>query len=475
MERMYRFCFGFACGIDSSKSPTYNDMAIITGRRAFIIFDFLKKIEKNFIKRQSPARLISLGFAAVILIGAILLKLPVSIRDGAVVSWIDALFTSTSAVCVTGLIVVDTAEHFTVFGRTIVALLIQIGGLGVTSVGVGLILAAGKRIGYKERILVKEALNVSGIKGMVLLVKSVLLVTLCFEGAGAVLSYIVFVQDYPPLDALGISLFHSVAAFNNSGFDILGGLTNLIPYQDNVLLNMTTSGLIIFGGLGFLVILDIVRKRSFKKLSLHSKVVIVMTVSLLAVGTLALKCTENITWLGAWFQSVSSRTAGFSSYPIGEFTSAGLFVLTILMFIGASPGSTGGGIKTSTFFVILDIIKSTATNQHCTAFKRKISDKVVFKAFIITILSGMVVCVSTFVMCILEPQCTFMQLLFECTSAFGTVGLSTGITPGLSVAGKLVIILTMFIGRTGALTIVTLWSFKQPTSAVYTEENITIG
>lgn len=430
---------------------------------------------KNFFKNQSPARLITLGFAFVILAGTILLKLPVSVRDGAGVSWIDALFTSTSAVCVTGLIAIDTAEHFTVFGRTVVAVLIQIGGLGVTSVGVGIILAAGKRIGFKERLLVKEALNVNGFKGMVVLVKYVLIMTLCFETAGTILSYLVFVQKYSPLDALGISMFHSVAAFNNSGFDILGGLKNLIPYQDNVLLNLTTCGLIIFGGLGFLVILDIIRNRCFKKLCLHSKSVIVTSIALIVTGTVLLKCTENITWLGAFFQSVSARTAGFSTYPIGKFTSAGLFILTILMFIGASPGSTGGGIKTSTLFVLLNSVKSTATNQHCTAFRRKIPDKVVFKAFMITFLSLMVVSISTLVMCVLEPEYSFLQLLFECTSAFGTVGLSTGITPDLGTAGKLVIILTMFIGRLGTLTIITMWSFKQPANAVYTEENITIG
>ena len=430
---------------------------------------------KNFFKNQSPARLITLGFAFVILTGTVLLKLPVSVRDGAEVSWINALFTSTSAVCVTGLIAIDTAEHFTVFGRTIVAMLIQIGGLGVTSVGVGIILAAGKKVGFKERLLVKEAMNVSGFKGMVVLVKYVLLMTLCFETAGAALSYIVFVQKYSPLDALGISVFHSVAAFNNSGFDILGGLQNLIPYQDNVLLNLTTCGLIIFGGLGFLVILDILRNRCFKKLCLHSKVVILTSIVLIVTGAVLLKCTENITWLGAFFQSVSARTAGFSSYPIGSFTTAGLFILTILMFIGASPGSTGGGIKTSTLFVLLNIVKSTATNQHCTAFRRRIPDKVVFKAFMITFLSLMVVSISTLVMCVLEPGYSFIQLLFECTSAFGTVGLSTGITPDLSTVGKLVIILTMFIGRLGTLTIITMWSFKQPANAVYTEENITIG
>ena len=198
--------------------------------------------------------------------------------------------------------------------------------------------------------------------------------TLCFEGVGAVLSFLVFVQKYSPLDALGISMFHSIAAFNNSGFDILGGLTNLIPYQGNVLLNLTTCGLIIFGGLGFLVILDVLKNRNFRRLSLHSKAVIFTSVVLLAVGTLSLKCTEDITWLGAFFQSVSARTAGFSTYPIGSFTSAGLFILTILMFIGASPGSTGGGIKTVHclyFSILLKVRQQTSTVLRLSGKSRK--------------------------------------------------------------------------------------------------------
>lgn len=429
----------------------------------------------KFFKKQSPGRLIALGFALVILVGALILMLPVSVNDGVEVSFINALFTSTSAVCVTGLIAIDTAEHFTVFGRTVVALLIQIGGLGVTAVGVAFILAAGKRVGIRGRLLVKEAMNLSSFKGVVRLVKAVLLMTLCFEGAGVILSFLVFVQDFPPLDALGISLFHSVAAFNNSGFDILGGLQNLIPYQSNVLLNLTTCGLIIFGGLGFLVILDIIQTRSFKKLRLHSKVVITMSIFLLAVGTVLLKLTEDITWLGAFFQSVSARTAGFSTYPIGSFTNAGLFVLTILMFIGASPGSTGGGIKTSTFFALMQATKSSATNQHSSAFRRKIPTEVITKAFIITFLALLVVCTGTFALCILEPNCTFIQLFFEVTSAFGTVGLSTGITPDLCVASKVVLIITMFIGRLGPLTIASLWVFKETSNVSYTEETIIIG
>lgn len=433
------------------------------------------KKAKNVFWKQSPARLISLGFFLVILLGSGLLMLPISVRDGVEVRYIDALFTSTSAVCVTGLIAIDTADHFTVFGRTVVALLIQVGGLGVTSIGAGIILMAGKRLSLKECLLVKEAMNINSLKGLGKLVKQVLLLTFSVEFIGALLSFFVFVKDYKVWDAIGISVFHSIAAFNNSGFDILGGLRNLIPYQDNVMLNLTTCGLIILGGLGFLVILDVIKKRSIKALSLHSKVVISMTLCLIVLGTVGLKATDNITWLGAFFQSVSARTAGFSTYPIGKFTSAGLFLLVILMFIGASPGSTGGGIKTSTFFVILNAVKSAATNQHCVAFRRKIPSDVIQRAFIITALSIFVVCIGTCVLCVMEPQFTFMQLLFECTSAFGTVGLSTGITPELSVASKMVIIMIMFIGRLGALTIVTMWSFKPSTQAVYTEETINIG
>ena len=209
------------------------------------------------LKNQSPARIFSLGFALIILLGSALLMLPISVNEGVDLNYMDALYTSTSAVCVTGLIAVDTADTFTVFGRTVVALLIQIGGLGVTVVGAGIILAIGKKINLKGRRLIKEAMNLDSGKGMIRFIKGVLLTTFVFELLGAVLSFVVFVQDYPAWQALGISVFHAVAAFNNSGFDILGGLQNLIPYQDNILLNLVTCGLIIFGGIGFLVIKDI--------------------------------------------------------------------------------------------------------------------------------------------------------------------------------------------------------------------------
>ena len=429
----------------------------------------------RFFRRQPAGRLIAMGFAGVILLGTLILLLPISVRKDATVTFVDALFTSTSAVCVTGLIAIDTADHFTPFGQGVVAALIQIGGLGVSSVGIGLILAAGKRVGMKGRTLAREALNVDSYKGIIRLVRSVLFMTLGFEIVGAVLSFLVFSRDYPFVHALGISIFHSIAAFNNSGFDILGGLRNLIPYQDSVLLNLTTCGLIIFGGLGFLVMLDVVHKRNFRKLTLHSKVVIVTTAFLLLIGTLLLKATEDISWMGAFFHSVSARTAGFSTYPIGEFTQAGLFVLCILMFIGASPGSTGGGIKTSTFFTLMMAIKHVFTKSPLGAFRRNLPNATVNKAYMITLLSACVVCIGSFLMCILEPEYNFIQLLFEVISAFGTVGLSTGITPDLSDASKLLITAIMFIGRLGAFTIFSIWIERPEANARYTEETITIG
>ena len=429
----------------------------------------------SYIKKMSPGRFIALGFAFVILMGALLLFLPISHNEGVDVAFIDALFTSTSAVCVTGLTAVDTADTYNVFGQTVVALLIQIGGLGVTCVGVSFILLARRKVDFKDRILVKEALNLDSVKGIVKLVKSILLMTLCFEGIGAILSFAVFSRDYPIGKAIGISLFHSVAAFNNSGFDILGGFKNLINYQSNILLNLTTCGLIIFGGLGFVVIKEIIHKHSFKKFSLHTKVVITMTVLLLALGTIMMKLTEDITWLGAFFFSTSARTAGFSTYPVGNFTNASLFILIILMFIGASPGSTGGGIKTTTAFTLFKSAYSVSTNKYCSGFKRRIPNETISKAFMLSFLAMLLVCFSTFLLCILEPEYSFIQLLFEVVSAFGTVGLSTGITPDLKPASEMVIIITMYIGRVGPLTIASLWSFKTLSNVRYSEEAITIG
>ena len=430
----------------------------------------------NLLRRQPPARIIALGFLTVILLGSGLLMLPWSVRDGVSLRYIDALYTSTSAVCVTGLVAVDAGDTFTLFGQIVLAMLIQVGGLGVTAVGAGIILAIGKRINLKGRLLIREAMNLDTGRGLIRFVKNILKTTLIFELTGAVLSFLVFSRDYPAAKAAWISIFHSIAAFNNSGFDILGNFQNLIPYQSNVLLNLTTCGLIIFGGIGFLVIRDLWECRlRFRKLRLHSKVVITVSAALIVSGAVLIKLTEDVTWLGAFFHSVSARTAGFSTYPLGTFSNASLLVITVLMFIGASPGSTGGGIKTSTFFVLLQGIKEAATNRSAKAFHFAISRDTFQKAAVITLLALAVVVTGTGILAALEPQLSLMDVLFEVTSAFGTVGLSTGITPNICDAGKALCILIMYIGRLGPLTVATLWSFGREEQVRYPEGTIAIG
>lgn len=428
------------------------------------------------IKRLTPAQIITLGFVLLIILGSILLSLPISVRDGVELKYIDALYTSTSAVCVTGLIAVDAGDTFTSIGQFFLAMLIQFGGLGVTTVGAGVIIAMGKRINLKGRTLIREALNLESGKGLVILIRKIIMVTVLFETAGAFLSFIVFSKDYPIPDAIGISVFHSIAAFNNSGFDILGNYQNMIPYQSNVLLNLVTSGLIFFGGIGFLVIWEIWQTRfRWKKFSMHAKVVLTVSVSLIAAGTLLLKLTENITWLGAFFHSVSARTAGFSSYDLSAFSNAGLLTLIVLMFIGASPGSTGGGIKTSTFFVLLQGIKAASTNCSEKAFNYSIPKDAFRKAAVIFLLAIGVVITGTYLMVIFEPQLSQLDILFEITSAFGTVGLSTGITRTLGIDSKLLSILVMLIGRLGPLTVATVWHFGKGERIKYPEGNIMIG
>lgn len=429
----------------------------------------------NLLKKMNPGRYIALGFTFVILLGTIILFLPIAHKDGLNITFIDALFTATSAVCVTGLVVVDTYDSFNAIGQTVIALLIQIGGLGVTCVGVGFMLLARRKVDFKDRIMVKEALNLSSLKGIVKLIKSILLMTICFETVGAALSFFVFTKDYSLPRAIGTSIFHSIASFNNAGFDILGEFKSLTDYRNNILLNLTTCGLVIFGGLGFVVIKEIIHKHNFKKFSLHTKVAITMTLILLTVGTIFLKITENVSWLGAFFFSTQARTAGFATYDISKFTSAGLFIIIMLMFIGASPGSTGGGIKTTTAFTLFKSAYSVSTNKYCYGFKRKIPSETISKAFMLAFLAMLLICFSTLTLCFFEPQYSFMQLMFEVVSAFGTVGLSTGITQYLKPSSEIIIIITMFIGRVGPLTIATLWYFKPLSNVRYSEESLTIG
>ena len=451
----------------------------------------LKKVI-NFFKKQSNFRYIAFGFLFVIFLGSGLLMIPGCIKNGVKLNYIDALYTSTSAVCVTGLIAVDVADTFTVPGQLIVMFLIQIGGLGVTTLGAGLIVAIRRHISLKERNIIQESLNVEDAKGLLGLFKKVFIYTFIIEFIGASLSLITFAQNFSFGEAIYKSIFHSIASFNNSGFDILGGLTNytIAPYNNDVLFNLVTCGLIILGGLGFLVIADVIHTRHFfKKTSLHTKVVLLMTTLLIILGTLLLAFTErnhiidgSFTWLGAFFTSVSARTAGFSTFALGSFTKAGQLVVIILMFIGASPGSTGGGIKTTTLFVVFMGIRSMVTHKSTHAFKYTIPKETVKKAMVINLIALALVIFGSFLMCLFEAelllknsQYSFIDVLFEITSAFGTVGLSTGITPYLCVGSKLLSIIIMYIGRVGPLTFISLWQSNEEEYYSYAEGIIPVG
>ena len=370
----------------------------------------------------TPARVIAAGFAAAILIGSGLLMLPVSVRAGVTLRYIDALYTSTSAVCVTGLIAVDAADTFTAFGQTVIAVLIQIGGLGVTSVGAGIIIATGRRMNLRERNVVREALNFDSGSGVRRLVKSIFATTAVIELAGAVLSYPVFARDHGALHAVGISVFHSIAAFNNAGFDILGGGTNLIPYRDSVLLNLTTCALIFFGGIGFLVIREVGEKRfRWRKFSMHTRVVLSVSAVLLAAGTVLLKISEG------------------------------------------------------DFFALLRGIRSAATNTGESAFRYSLPRSAFRKAAVIVMIGLSVVLTGTFLISLAEPALPLRDVLTEVVSAFATVGLSTGITPTLGTAAKLISVAIMYMGRLGPMTIVTVWYFSLGERVSYPEGDLVIG
>lgn len=428
------------------------------------------------IKKLSPARIIALGFALVILIGSILLSLPCSVKEGVSIKYIDALYTSVSAVCVTGLITVDPSDTFTVLGQVFLCLLMQIGGLGVTAIGAGVMIAVRKKVDLKGSTVVREAMNLNSGKGIAAFLKNVFLTTLTFELCGAILSFFVFAKKYPPIKAIWISIFHSVAAFNNSGFDLLGNFQSLTAYRDNVTMNLVTCAMIFFGGIGFLVIREVIDTRfRWKKFSMHTKVVLSVSGSLLAVGTILFMLTDGVSPLTALFLSCTARTAGFSTYPMSSLSNAGTILMVLFMVIGASPGSTGGGIKTSTFFVLLQGIKSSATNKSEKAFKYSVPRDAFKKASVIVMFAIAVISFGTFVMCLLEPTLPIKDVLIEITSAFGTVGLSTGITPSLSAGSKILSMIIMYIGRLGPITVATLWYFTNGDRIRYPEGNIVVG
>lgn len=424
---------------------------------------------------MQPNHLLLVGFLLIILFGSLLLSLPIAHNPGINLAYIDALFISASAVCVTGLVTVDVALTFSLFGRTVIAVLILLGGLGFAAIVISFSLLLGMNVNLSKRLFIKEAYNLSSMKGTLGIVRAVLISSFLIQGVGTVVEYFVFRQAYSPLDAFGHALFNTISAFNNAGFDLMGGYRSLTVYQDNLVMNLTTALLIILGGSGFFVLADCVRNRKWSALSMHSRIVILINASLITLGLLFFMAVEHLSPLAAFFQSVTTRTAGFNTVDIAAFSQAGLFFAMILMFIGASPGSTGGGIKTTTTFALLLSLGSLMFRREPAAFKRKVNSDSILKAFQVLLLSFLVVVLGSMTLVLIEgDNFDFLAVLFETVSAFATVGLSCGITPTLSTVSKIVLTLIMFAGRVGPITIATSLKAK-PSHLGYIEEQVFIG
>ncbi|MGH4051514.1 MAG: TrkH family potassium uptake protein [Clostridium sp.] len=426
----------------------------------------MKVLKKKSI--YTPVRILALGFAIVIVIGAMLLSLPVASQSGEITPFIDCIFTSTSAVCVTGLVVLDTGTYWTYFGKTVIMLLIEIGGLGFMSVATLAFLLLGRRITLKERMVMQEAMNVNSLQGLVKMAKYVLIFTMAVQISGAVLLATQFIPEFGVGKGIYYSVFHSVSAFCNAGFDLMGNFNSVVSYANNSVIILTISALVIIGGLGFYVWVEIYNYKGIKKLSLHSRVVIYSTIALVLGGAIFMfifemsnpNTMQGMTIKGkvlsSIFASVSPRTAGFNSIPIDEMTAAGKFLTMILMFIGGSPGSTAGGIKTATAFVLFMTVVSVARGRDDTEiFQRRINKELVYKSLVITVLGFVIVIFVTMALSIMQQSnIPFEYLLFEATSAFATVGLTLGLTAKLTLAGKIIIAITMYAGRVGPLTII---------------------
>lgn len=437
----------------------------------------------------NPPKVLLFGFATVIFIGTLLLTLPFATEDGKGLSFLNALFTSTSATCVTGLVVVDTGNTFTMFGELVILSLIQIGGLGFMTLATFILLLLGKKITLKGRLLLKESLNNTSIEGLVRLVKIILIFTAVIETTGAIILSIRFSFDMPIGKAIYYGFFHAISNFNNAGFDLMGDFRSLTSYVDDPFVVLTVCALITLGGLGFIVINEIYQYRETRRLSVHTKVVLVMTLILTLGGAILIfifefgnaKTLEPLSpigkVLGSLFQSVTSRTDGANTLPIGDLTQSSLFVIILLMFIGAAPGSTAGGIKITTLAVLLATVWSQIKGRaDVVLFKRRIVIETILKALTVTFIGLLFVIIMTILLSITENGHDFIVYLFEVTSALGTVGLSMGLTPELSPMGRLLIIFTMFAGRLGLLTVAfAITKRRRPNAFHHPKGKIMIG
>ena len=451
----------------------------------------MKKLLKNISERISnlslnPPLVLLIGFALLIVSGACLLNLSVVTRSGESVGFVNALFTAGSASCVTGLVVVNTAHYWNLAGQVVIILLIQIGGLGIMTLATMFPLVLRKRIGLQSRQILKEQLNLDTFSGIIRLLKYVIVFTFSVEGIGALFLATRFIPQFGWLKGLWYSIFHAISAFCNAGFDILGD--SIYPWRVDPVVNITIMALVVIGGLGFLVTQEFLQKRKFKNLSVHAKLVLTISGLLIVFGALCFYILEysNPETLGkesfpvqvgqSFFQSVIARTAGFYSVPLGSLRDSSAFLLIILMFIGGSPGSTAGGLKTTTFGVlVLSTISTIKGEKDPIVFHKQIDLRTIRKALALVIV-GLILVISVSFLLTITEKASFIDLVFETVSAYGTVGLSKGISADLTTFGKVVITLTMYAGRVGPLTLgFAISNRTNPSKLRYPEANIAIG
>ena len=426
------------------------------------------------MKELRPVQVILLGFLITILIGSVLLMLPIAAKSGQATPYSDALFTATTSVCVTGLVVETTVEHWSLFGQAVILLLVQIGGLGVITITTGMFFALGKRITLGNRMLIQESLGLNTLTGLVPLVKKILIGTGVIEGIGAILYSTQYVPEFGIGYGIWASIFNSISAFCNAGIDIVRD-DSLRSYVTNPVINFTTMGLIVLGGLGFIVWKDlwlglkkilkekVSVKRTVEQLKFQTKIVLSVTAFLILFGTVLIFIFEyhNPATMGnlslpqkiqaSLFQSVTTRTAGFETVAQGALTDASSLVSMFMMIIGGSPTGTAGGVKTVTFAILIFCVGSVAKQENSiTLFRRRVPQNLLSKALAIIVINLIVLMTSVLLLLVFDHG-TFMDSCYECVSALATVGLTKGLTPNLTIAGKVIIIITMYLGRVGPI------------------------
>lgn len=450
-------------------------------------FEFKKK---KIAARKSTTRLIASGFALIILAGALLLTLPIANKSGHG-NLLNSLFTATSATCVTGLVVADTYRNWTIFGQLVILCMIQVGGLGFMTIGAYISVLLKKRIGLQEREQLQESVNTLEIAGVVRLVKKIVQGAFCIEGLGAVLLACRFIPRFGVVRGIYFSIFHAVSAFCNGGFDLMGvneAYSSLVAFEGDIVVNLVVVTLILVGGIGFIVWDDVARhKWHFRKYLLHSKIVITTTLVLTAAGTLLFLITEDQAafagmnplekFLGALFSSVTPRTAGFNSVDTAALSNSGKIITMVMMFVGGSPGSTAGGVKTTSVVVLLFYAVAMVLNREdINLFGRRLSDEVVKKANAVVIINSTLTIIATIIIMTLQPLLNFEDVLFEVLSAIGTAGMTVGITRDLNTISRVIIMVLMYCGRLGSLSFALIFAQKKTSASVrQPQEKIIVG